>query len=200
MPGLVPERIVIRSLLALLLGTILALGCQGATAADDRKREKARPTYLSLAQVWKTRPVRRDAPLREENITDLEVAEIEAEMRSLYPGSIVYISAVTTGCPCEDGPDCTDLVWSVATLGGKSRGLALSNIAGVWQIGPLQQWWLTYDLLWATFRASRNDDSRPRSMSYREYRERVAEHVEAFPKCNGAMQLEDIRIESGSDE
>ena len=135
------------------------------------------------AQLWRTRPVRRDLPLRAENISDREVTEIETVMKKLYPGSIVYISAVTTGCPCEDGPDCTDQVWSVAGRKARMSGIALSRIEDKWQVGPLQSWWLIRDRIEATYRRSRNDPDADRRMSADEYMRRMREHDEAFPWC-----------------
>ena len=172
-----------RNLLALTLSVILVATLPAAGFAHDEEPERKRITSQLPVQYWKTRPARRDTPLREENISDLEVVEIEAEMRSMYPGSIVYISAVTTGCPCEDGPECTDLVWSVATLGDMSRGLALSNIAGKWQVGPLQQWWLDYDELWASYRASRQASDTSDRISYAEHLRRLDMHKQRFPVC-----------------
>ena len=183
-----------RQVLVLLIGATLALPALSTSVAQDKK---PRPLLKSLylpKPFRDTRPVRRDTPLREQNITDLEVAQIEAEMESLFPGSIVYISAITTGCPCEDGPNCTELVWSIATLGNKSRGLALSNIDGKWQVGPLQQWWLDSDALWAAFRSLRMKDGQPDRISYDEHRARIIEHNERFPRCSETISTEDIRL------
>lgn len=170
-----------RYLLVFLLGSMLAVAAWGDDAAGEKSAEPRKLTPLPR-NFWKTRPVRRDTPLREENITDLEIAELEAEMKSLYPGTLVYVSAVTTGCPCEDGPDCTAQVWSVATLGDRSRGVALSRINGSWQVGPLQQWWLQYDSLWAAFRASRKGSDRER-IRWVDHQQRLEEHKERFPLC-----------------
>lgn len=94
-----------------------------------------------------TRPARREGPLREDNITDVEVREIQEVMASLAPGAIVNISGVVTGCPCEEGGGCTDQVWVVANRPERSRGLQLSRISGHWTVGPVQQWWLDYERL-----------------------------------------------------
>jgi hypothetical protein len=136
------------------------------------------------SQVWQTRPARKDEPLREENITDSEVLQIEGVMRELYPGSIVYISGVTTGCACEDGPDCTDQVWSVASRENTSSDLALSRIDRDWQVGPLQEWWLTRDRIWDLYKDSRDRPNADRRISYQEYLRRIDEHNLAFPACD----------------
>jgi hypothetical protein len=92
-----------------------------------------------------TRPARRDGPLRELNISDGEVREIQSAALQVYPGAIVNISGVVTGCPCEEGPGCTDQVWIVAHKPGQSQGLQLSRFNGHWSIGVVQQWWLDFD-------------------------------------------------------
>ena len=171
-----------RNLLVLVVSSLVAVAAWGDDPAGE-KSAKPRVSTALPSQFWKTRPRRRDTPLREENITDLEIAEVEAEMQSLFPGAVVYVSAVTTGCPCEDGPECTDLVWSVATLGDRSRGVALSRIDGLWQVGPLQQWWLEYDAMWAAYRTSRKRGGDADRISYVELRERIAEHQARFPAC-----------------
>ena len=183
-----------RQVLVLVIGAALALAALSTSVARD-KTPRALNTLLILPSPYRdTRPVRRDIPLREQNISDFEVVQIEAAMKALYPGSIVYISAITTGCPCEDGPNCTDLVWTVATSGNNSRGIALSNIDGKWQVGPLQQWWLDNDRLWAAFRSSRTRENRPGVISFNEHRERIMQHNGRFPQCSETMRREDIRL------
>ncbi|MDJ0758802.1 MAG: hypothetical protein QNJ19_05345 [Woeseiaceae bacterium] len=189
-----------RHVLALVVGATLALASSSTSVAVDGNPGKVRIALQPPAQFWKTRPVRRDTPLRDENISDLEIVEIEAEMRSLYPGSIVYISAVTTGCPCEDGPECTDLVWSVATSGNNSRGVALSNIDGKWQVGPLQQWWLDYDELWAAYRASRHPRDTAEKISYDEHMRRVDMHKQRFPVCVDTSIKALFDVDNGADD
>src|SRR5688572_4197393 len=56
-------------------------------------------------------PNRRDAPLRELNLTDEEVREIQAATRNYLPADYLNISPVVTGCACEDGPDCKEQVY-----------------------------------------------------------------------------------------
>ena len=186
-----------RNLPAVILGSILAAAAWGEDPANNES-SKARIVSPLPAHYWKTRPVRRDTPLREDNITDLEIAEVEAELTSLYPGAVVYVSAVTTGCPCEDGPECTDLVWSVASLGDRSRGVALSRIDGAWRIGPLQTWWLEHDAIWAAFRASRRGDSNADRISYDEHMERLEEHKARFPRCV-ERSMKDVVVNEGTD-
>jgi hypothetical protein len=92
-------------------------------------------------------PVRRDGPLREQNISDDEVREIQGLVQERMPGAIVTISGVVSGCPCEDGPECVAQVWIAAYRAGTTRGLELSQINNRWSVGPVQQWWLDSESL-----------------------------------------------------
>lgn len=168
----------------LLVSTVM-LGWAGSGLADN-----AKSISPDSPQIWKTRPQRRDEPLRDENISDREVLQIEGLMHELYPGSLVYLSAVTTGCPCQDGAGCTDQVWSVASRGGESNELALSKIDGDWQLGPLQEWWLIRDRIWETYRRSRLKMGNEKAMNFQEYLRRLAEHNEAFPTCELTLTRE----------
>ena len=95
----------------------------------------------------RTRPARRDGPLRELNVSDEEVREMQAVTARIAPGFILNISGVVTGCPCDDGPTCSDQVWIVAYRPEQTRGLLLSRIDGHWTLGPVQQWWLDWQNL-----------------------------------------------------
>jgi hypothetical protein len=108
--------------------------------------------YRLSARMALTRPMRRDGPLREVNLSDNEVREIQSVVSELYPGAILNISGVVTGCPCEEGASCSDQVWTVAHSEGRIDGLQLSRIGDRWMVGSIQQWWLSY----AQLQASRN--------------------------------------------
>lgn len=98
-------------------------------------------------RIRQSQPHRRDGPLRELNLSDNEVREIQALAMQIYPGSILNISGVVKGCPCEEGPMCADQVWIVAHSAGQTNGLQLSRVGGRWTIGVVQQWWLDYQRL-----------------------------------------------------
>jgi hypothetical protein len=98
-------------------------------------------------RIRQTQPERRNGPLREANLSDNEVREIQGIAFRVFPGAILNISGVVTGCPCEEGPACADQVWVVARSGGQTGGLQLSRIGGRWAIGVIQQWWLDYQRL-----------------------------------------------------
>ncbi|MEM9335261.1 MAG: hypothetical protein AAGA33_10460 [Pseudomonadota bacterium] len=135
------------------------------------------------------RPARRDEPLREANITDSEVRQIEGVVREMHPGSLVYISAVIGDCPCEDGPGCRAQVWSTAQKGGQMIELSLSRIDGEWQIGPLQAWWLRRAKFLSEWRGARETngdmaDRAKRRTPAREHLDKLASHNEAYPRCS----------------
>lgn len=111
----------------------------GLLGMVDSRHYALRPAIL--------RPVRRDGPLREINVSDEEVREIQSIALAVFPGAIVNISGVVAGCPCEDGPACSDQVWVVAHRPGHNQGLELSRVNGHWEIGPVQQWWLNFEEL-----------------------------------------------------
>src|SRR5689334_13746584 len=92
-------------------------------------------------------PRRRDAPLRDVNISDDEVREVQAIKEKYLPNDYVNISPVVTDCPCEEGPTCTAQVFVVATLNGEERGLQLSRLNEQWQVGVVQQWWLKFQAI-----------------------------------------------------
>ncbi len=100
-----------------------------------------------IDRIWQTQPRRREGPLRELNLSDNEVREIQALVFQIYPGAILNISGVVTGCPCEEGPTCTDQVWVVAHNAGQINGLQLSRVGGRWTIGVVQRWWSDYQRL-----------------------------------------------------
>jgi hypothetical protein len=138
---------VLKATLTLLAVSLVLAGPSPSTAQEtDEPRAAAKPR-LTRSQLWRTRPARLEGPLRVENISDEEVREIQGVMREHFPGAIVNIGGVTTGCPCGDGAGCESQVWVVAHQVSRSDGLMLSRIDDQWVIGPLQQWWRRYDQL-----------------------------------------------------
>jgi hypothetical protein len=93
-------------------------------------------------RISRTRPTRRDGPLREVNLSDNEAREIQSVMSQIYPGAILNISGVTKGCPCEEGASCSDQAWVVPQDDVKTPGVLLSRIGGHWTVGAIQQWWM----------------------------------------------------------
>jgi len=103
-------------------------------------------------RAWKLEPKRRDSPLRDLNISDNEIREVESIAQAYLPRSMVNISPVVTDCPCEEGPACTAQVYVVAQTKDKTRGLQLSRTngpggVGRWGVGMVQQWYLRREAL-----------------------------------------------------
>jgi hypothetical protein len=130
-----------------------------------------------IERAYELRPRRRDEPLRFENITDIEVREIQEVAAKFVPKAIVNISPVVTGCPCEEGPQCTDQVYIVANNLEDSLGLQLSRVQNLWQVGVMQRWWIRYDAL----RARRD------KMDWRAYAASEAELFRDLPQCVGEL-------------
>jgi hypothetical protein len=107
---------------------------------------------------------------------------IETRVNEVRPRrrDILNIAGVVTGCPCEEGLQCTDQVWVVVSRPGGSVGLLLSRIDRHWMIGPVQRWWLKYDELRARMRTERDY-----------YGLRAAEEklLEQFPACESPLTI-----------
>jgi hypothetical protein len=119
------------------------------------------PEVKSLTEEWELRQrwiedvTRRQAEanlhrakgLRELNISDEEVREIQAVVSRIHPGAIVMISGVAKGCPCEDGPNCSAQVSIAVHRPELTTFLELSDINEHWSVGPVQQWYLDSERL-----------------------------------------------------
>ena len=103
-------------------------------ARYDRSRWRAEDLF----------PARRDAPLRELNISDEEVREVEAIAYKYLPRTTINISPVVTDCPCEEGLACNAQVYVDSTVKDKRRGLQLSRMHGHSQLGVVQEWSLRW--------------------------------------------------------
>jgi hypothetical protein len=108
--------------------------------AQTHLRQERR--YRVEIRIGQTHPTHRDGPLRKANLSDDEAREIQSVMSPIYPGAILNISGVVTGCPCEEGPSCSDQVWVVPDNEIKTDGALLSRMSDRWTIGPIQKWWL----------------------------------------------------------
>ncbi len=144
-------------------------------ADDDYIRKASAERFLTLHRAYELKRRREDAKLRDDNITDNEVREVQTAVRPLDPHALVNISGVTEGCPCEEGQRCSSQVWVVvAYRPGKSIGLSLSKIHGRWVIGAVQQWWLAYESL---------ERQRQQFKSQAAYLEAKGKLIDAFPRC-----------------
>jgi hypothetical protein len=143
----------------------------------DEQRER----YARIAKrAHDLYPQRRDTPLRDINISDDEVRELQALMEKYLPSDYVNISPVVTDCPCEEGPTCTAQVYVVATLNGQERGLQLSRLDEQWQVGVVQQWWLKFQ----SIKRQRTGDS---WLDYLLQQKAMNDLYEEFPRCVGKL-------------
>lgn len=128
------------SRVAALLTFLLCATALGQNAADvQRCEDSGRYRHIKF-----TAPGPLNRPLRQDNIGDEEVREVQRAALEVYPDFIVNISGVTEGCDCEDGANCTAQVWLALYRGDQTRSLVLSKIDGHWKIGAVQSWWIRY--------------------------------------------------------
>jgi hypothetical protein len=163
----------------LISSSLIATGAVGQSADDIARRAERLAELHRYYEIERraaaVRPFRRELPLRPENIDDEEVREIQSVAAVIVPGAIVNIGAVVTGCPCEDGSDCSDQVWIVGYLPPKTTGVLLSKISNHWVLGPVQRWWREYERL--------DEHYRPRG-GFRFSKEENALQ-DRFPVCPG---------------
>ena len=167
------------SILGLALLLVTAASAQGPMSKAEREANRA--LVLKLMRIedraYELRPRRRDEPLRYLNISDNEIREIQLLAEKYLPKSLLNISPVVTGCPCEEGPQCTDQVYIVAETAQSSKGLLMSRVRNAWVVGPVQQWWLKHDELTA----------QSGKMSYEKRESAMNELVRDFPMCVGDL-------------
>jgi hypothetical protein len=157
------------------------LVCLGAADVAFGQSRLERDEWIRREHIiWEVReraraitPRRRDEPLRELNISDFEVREIQRVVRDHLPKQLVNIGPVVTGCPCEEGTACTEQVYIQANTATGSVGLLLSRVARRWDISRTQKWWLR----WRALQAEQH------KMDFFEFREREWELAQDFPAC-----------------
>ena len=153
-----------------------AAGAQEKSAQRVDQEQFLRDLAFSHAVLSRARlnpPKRRDTPLRELNLTDEEIREIQAATKSYLPSDYLNISPVVTGCICEDGPDCTEQVYVLADAGTTAKGLQLSRIKNAWTVSVLQQWWLDFGRL----------EQRSAKMDYLEFQRELITLARQYPMC-----------------
>jgi len=128
-------------------------------------------------RAYELRPRRRDEPLRYVNLSDNEMREIQDVAQKNLAKTMLNVSPVIEGCPCEEGPMCTDQVYVVTYVSDHAKGLQLSRVKGVWQIGVVQQWWTKYDAL----------EARSQKTDYWVLRSEKSELFSEFPTCVGEL-------------
>ena len=141
--------------------------------ADPLVAEMERLSRLE-AMARNSQPRPRDGPLRYLNISDEEVGEVEAAVWTVVPGTLLHIGPVVTGCSCQEGRACDDQVWVIAEDRPVPKGVQVSRIGGHWTLGPLQRWWLQYEML---------QDSRIRASHYAEFADAERRLLASQPTC-----------------
>jgi hypothetical protein len=163
---------------------VVCLAISASASAQERAAQRAAGkewqsnsgfTNATLGRAQRIAPKRRDAPLRELNLTDNEVREVQAATKSWLPHTYLNISPVVTGCPCEDGPGCKEQVYILADAGEKSVGILLSRIRDEWTVGDVQKWWVRY---------ARLLEERDK-MDWFDYKQAEFKMAREFPVCTG---------------
>lgn len=165
-----------------------ALLTAGLLLAGFAQAQSTAPTPLPELNEWAKReimihevliraqsimPRRRDEPLRDVNISDYEVREIQYLLREHLPKAIVNIGPVVTGCPCEEGRGCTEQVYIQANTESQSVGMLLSRVDRRWDLSRAEKWWHRWRTLLAL----------EAKLPYLEFRQRAWELVRDFPAC-----------------
>ena len=162
-------------------GLALAIPASGQErrppAQVDEKFALAMKQQEIRMRAWELRPRRRDEPLRYINLSDNEMREIQVIAQKQLSNTMLNVSPVIEGCPCEEGPLCTDQVYVVTYVSEHARGLQLSRVKGAWQVGVVQQWWNRYDELRAQVM----------KMNYRLFESKESELFREFPSCVGEL-------------
>ena len=126
-----------------------------------------------MDRAHEVKPRRRDEPLRDINISDEEIREIQVLVRDVLPRAIVNIGPVVKGCPCEEGIGCTEQVYIQANSSTNSVGLLLSRSLNRWSISAAQKWWLRWN-------AFEKDEG---ALTWAEREEREWQLIQDFPVC-----------------
>ena len=145
-------------------------------AAQDRDALVAKRMDMQT-RAFELRPRRRDEPLRYVNLSDNEMREIQQVAQSYLSKTVLNVSPVVEGCPCEEGPMCTEQVYVVTLASGKATGLQLSRVKKVWKVGVVQMWWSRYDAL----------REQQKKMEYRAFMRAESELYREFPVCVGEL-------------
>jgi hypothetical protein len=157
---------------------ISAVGQERRTPAQASERSALAEKQRALAmRAWELRPRRRDEPLRYINLSDNEMREIQDIAQKQRSNTMLNVSPVVEGCPCEEGPMCTDQVYVITYASEKANGLQLSRVKGLWQLGVVQQWWNKYDELRA----------QGMKMNYQLFESKQSELFREFPSCVGEL-------------
>lgn len=126
-----------------------------------------------------------NCPLREDNISDIEVREIQRLALARNSDAVVNIGGVVAGCACEEGASCVAQIAIVAYTPARSDRLILSRVDGHWRWSQLQQWWFEDEALQARYREASGtpQEIRETRMTLSEEREQLLKRA---PRCGSA--------------
>jgi len=123
--------------------------------------------------------------IRDENITDEEVLQIESAVASFAKGQINYIGIVNGYCSCMDGPDCKATVDLTVKNQLETKLYELSQIKGTWQVGPRLKIRLEVKKLKALIKNARESDNEKALVNLYKDRELLIERIrELKNSCN----------------
>jgi hypothetical protein len=136
--------------------------------------------FSQYRYIRTSQPSPPNGSVRQDNITDEEVREVQHAAREIYPDTVVIIGAVMEGCDCEDGGSCTAQVGITLNRENyQTRTLVLSRISGHWKVGAVQSWSIQY-------KAHQHQPGFPGwgcdelSIAWRKENQRL---LESFPAC-----------------
>ena len=110
--------------------------------------------------------------LRSDNISDAEVRQIQAVVRSLGYDKIRYIGPVTSGCECTEGDSC-DAQVVVAT---EDDIYDFSKINAKWQVGNYEKWKRDFDALNKKYRMAATESEHDSAYAL------IRSHAKSHPK------------------
>ena len=172
-----PPIFIVTIALALSLADAAGAQDRGALAGASAPAAQVMQRMDLVARAFELRPRRRDTPLRYLNISDNEMREIQQVAANHLSKTVLNVSPVVEGCPCEEGPMCTEQVYVVTYASDKAIGLQLSRTKKVWKVGVVQLWWSKYDALRA----------QQEKMGYRAFVSAESELFRDFPICVGEL-------------
>ena len=133
---------------------------------DTGEKRVSTNEQIEFLKPIKPRPLRPSPVLtnvsiiRQTDLQDIEIEQIDTTSKLFMPDSATMIGTVTMGCPCANGPTCSEQVWVTVYTQDDVKSLMYSKINNTWTIGPVQKWWLKHDALY--------DDLKYGSLSFNE--------------------------------
>jgi hypothetical protein len=167
-----------------IVGLVMAVGASAQKPVPSALLEAHMKRAEIQRRAHELRPQRRDTPMRYINLSDNEMREVQEVASKHLSKTVLNVSPVIEGCPCEEGPMCTDQVYVVTHASGKPVGLQLSRVNKVWKVGVVQLWWLKYDALRAKMNAA----------NYEKFLGAESDLFREFPVCVGELVAAPVAV------